>query len=269
MPRAHRYYLPGHIWHLTHRCHNREFLLQEPTVRRQWIGWVRKAQTKYGLIVLGYVVTCNHIHLLVQDSGESDVIAKSMQLIQGQSAQQYNRKTGRQSAFWSDRYHATAVDSGTHLLRCLIYIDLNMVRAGVIHDPGEWYECSYREIQSDRVREGIVDRNRLAMVIGAHDINSLKEMHLRALSHAIQERELLRDSRWSESLAVGSQAFVSEFAKNLGNRIRGRVVSNSDSLESCTLRESSEVVYGEDESTFMPGDNTAEIDWPSPAIAQD
>jgi len=28
MPRAHRYYLPGHVWHITHRCHQKEFFLK-------------------------------------------------------------------------------------------------------------------------------------------------------------------------------------------------------------------------------------------------
>ena len=28
MPRANRYFLPGHIWHITHRCHKKEFLLK-------------------------------------------------------------------------------------------------------------------------------------------------------------------------------------------------------------------------------------------------
>ena len=28
MPRAKRHYIPGQIWHLTHRCHKREFLLK-------------------------------------------------------------------------------------------------------------------------------------------------------------------------------------------------------------------------------------------------
>lgn len=29
MPRANRHYLPGQLWHITHRCHKMEFLLQE------------------------------------------------------------------------------------------------------------------------------------------------------------------------------------------------------------------------------------------------
>ena len=38
----------------------------------------------------------------------------------------------RKGAFWEDRHHATAVESGNHLLQCLVYIDLNMVRAWVV-----------------------------------------------------------------------------------------------------------------------------------------
>ncbi len=26
MPRAHRHFLPGHIWHLTHGCHMQKFI---------------------------------------------------------------------------------------------------------------------------------------------------------------------------------------------------------------------------------------------------
>jgi hypothetical protein len=35
-------------------------------------------------------------------------------------------------AFWQDRYHATAIETGEHLWRCLVYVCLNMVRAGVV-----------------------------------------------------------------------------------------------------------------------------------------
>ncbi|MBZ5555222.1 MAG: hypothetical protein LAO21_21125 [Acidobacteriia bacterium] len=40
MARAHRHYLPGQIWHLTHRCHERRLLLQFIHDRQAWIGWL-------------------------------------------------------------------------------------------------------------------------------------------------------------------------------------------------------------------------------------
>ena len=52
-----------------------------------------------------------------------------MQLIAGRTAQEYNQRKDRQGAFWEDRYHATAIEADGHLHRCLIYIDLNMIRA--------------------------------------------------------------------------------------------------------------------------------------------
>ena len=52
----------------------------------------------------------------------SDVIADSMQLIAGRTAQEYNQRKDRQGAFWEDRYHATAIEADERLHRCLIYI---------------------------------------------------------------------------------------------------------------------------------------------------
>jgi Transposase IS200 like len=79
---------------------------------------------------LNYIATSNHIHLLVFDRGEREVIPRSMQLVAGRTGQQYNQRRNRKGAFWEDRYHATAVETNEHLIQCLVYMDLNMVRAG-------------------------------------------------------------------------------------------------------------------------------------------
>jgi putative transposase len=84
--------------------------------------------------VLDYTVTSNYIHLLVKDTGPN-IIAQSMQLIAGRTAQEYNHRKRRQGAFWEDRYHATVIEIDEYLNRCLVYIDLNMVRAGVVNHP--------------------------------------------------------------------------------------------------------------------------------------
>jgi REP element-mobilizing transposase RayT len=36
MPRATRHFLPGYVWHITHHCHKREFLLQVEAVPRRF-----------------------------------------------------------------------------------------------------------------------------------------------------------------------------------------------------------------------------------------
>jgi putative transposase len=113
MSRANRYDLPGLVWHITHRCHNRDFLLKFRKDRDRYRHWLYEAKKRYGLILLNYTLTCNHIHLLAYDSGEHGVIERSMQLAEGRIAQEYNKRQGRFGAFWQDRYHATAVNQAS------------------------------------------------------------------------------------------------------------------------------------------------------------
>jgi REP element-mobilizing transposase RayT len=140
MPRANRHFLPDCLWHTTHRCHQRKFLLKFARDRRRYLHWLFEAKKRFGLWVLDYMVTSNHVHLLVRDTGP-DVIAKSMQLIAGRTAQDYNQRKNRQGAFGEDRYHATAIEADEHLHRCLVYIDLNMVRAGRVNHPRLKKQC--------------------------------------------------------------------------------------------------------------------------------
>ena len=60
MPRANRYHLPHYVWHLTHRCHRRQFLLKFARDRDAWVRWLYAARKRHGLCVLDYTVTSNH-----------------------------------------------------------------------------------------------------------------------------------------------------------------------------------------------------------------
>jgi putative transposase len=93
--------MPGHIWHITHRCRKQVFLQKFSRDRERW-------------------------------------------------------------CYWEDRYFATAMDADDYLARCLIYIDMNIVRAGVVTHPGKWKHSAYHEIQSPPKRYRIIDRIVLA-----------------------------------------------------------------------------------------------------------
>ena len=43
MPRANRHFLPGYVWHITHRCHRKSFLLKFARDRRAYLHWVLEA----------------------------------------------------------------------------------------------------------------------------------------------------------------------------------------------------------------------------------
>jgi REP-associated tyrosine transposase len=110
------------------------------------LQWLFEAKKRYGLVILNYAVTSNHIHLIAYDSSDQNVIPRSMQLVAGRTGQEYNIRKRRKGAFWEDRYHATAIQDDDHLIRCLVYIVLNMVRTGVVKHPSEWPFCGHNEI---------------------------------------------------------------------------------------------------------------------------
>jgi putative transposase len=242
MARAKRHYLPGHVWHITHRCHKREFLLRFPRDRRRWIEWLYQAKKKYhGLSVLNYMVTSNHIHLLVFDDGGRNVIPDSIKLIAGRTGQEYNVRKNRKGAFWEDRYHATAVESNRYLRQCISYIDMNMVRAGVVKHPSSWKFCGYNEIQSPRKRKGIIDFDRLMELLGFENYAELKGAHFKWVESKLQADSSEAESKWTQSIAVGSETFIEKIKKALGFRARGRKITSSD--DTFELREG-QVSYG-------------------------
>lgn len=237
MPRANRHYIPGYVWHITHRCHKKEFLLKFAKDRRSWQQWLYEAKKRYGLSVLSYTVTSNHNHLLVKDNSEGDVIPDSMQLIAGRLGQEYNQRKGRKGAFWEDRYHATAVETDKHLIQCLIYIDMNMVRAGVVQHPIEWPHGGYQEIQSPRERYAIIDIETLKELLNYRTQTELAEAYRGWIDEAVAKGNRVREARWTQSIAVGSETFVISTKEKLGIRAKGRTVIGSDG--SCELREAS------------------------------
>jgi len=235
MPRANRHSIAGQVWHLTHRCHKREWLLKFSRDRQRWIHWLFKARQRYGLCVLNYLVTSNHIHLLVHDQGRKE-IAKSMQLVAGRTAQEYNQRKNRRGAFWEDRYHATAVQTDSHLASCMTYIDLNMVRAGVAQHPLEWTHCGMYELMYPPMRKNRLDTAALQQMFDQPSVDALKKLLISRSRIKQASGPLGREGIWSEAVMVGDESFVRSQQQMLKTRYPGLdVVDEQD--DNFSLRE--------------------------------
>lgn len=228
MPRANRYHIPGCIWHITQRCHKKEFLLKFVRDRRRWLRWLFEARKRYGLSILNYMVTSNHIHLLVVDGEDGWTFPRAMQLVAGRTAQEYNQRKQRKGAFWEDRYHATAVQAGKHLAQCMAYIDLNMVRAGVVRHPSDWECCGYKEIQNPPERYRIIDRNRAAELLALSGLEKLARQQRTWVEANFKGDGSIRESKWTESIAVGDQSFVENTMERLGVKAIHRKITEEN-----------------------------------------
>jgi putative transposase len=188
------------------------------------MAWLFEARKRYGLSILNYMVTSNHVHLLVSGDSDRDTIPKSIQLLAGKTGQEYNQRKKRKGAFWEDRYHATAIEDDVHLARCMVYVDMNMVRAGVVKDPEEWSFCGYNEIQHPPKRYGLVDTLKVIALLQMRDLEELQESRKHWVEEALESENHSRESKWTESIAVGSEGFVESTKDRLGIRAKGRKV---------------------------------------------
>lgn len=238
MPRANRYLIDGQIYHLTHRCHNREHLLQFARDREVYRRWLREGCRRYAVAVLGFEITCNHGHLLASASSAS-AISAMMGLVEGAIASHYNRRKGRRGGFWEGRFHATLIESGEYLWNCLKYIDLNMWRAGAVADPLEWEWCGMRELMGLRQRYRLVDQAMLLRALGDQTLETFRKRYRQEVAATIEQGRIAREPVWTESLAVGSEQFVHAMAMRWEQRRRLRTESlaTADGLELWTIRD--------------------------------
>ena len=168
------------------------------------------------------MITSNHIHLLAADSGKREVIPKSMQLVAGRTGQEYNQRKGRKgAAYWEDRYHAKAVESGKHLSRCIACIDANTVRAGVVDHPSMWLFSGYNEIQKPKRKNILIDYERLQGLFGAEPYDQLRNSHKGWIEEYLVNRLKRREDIWADSIAVGSKSKVKSL---LAFKAKGRDV---------------------------------------------
>jgi putative transposase len=217
VPRANRYILPGYIYHLTHRCHDRKFLLKFAKDRDQYRRRLRHAVKKFDLALLGYNITSNHVHL-VAFSDYVEQIASVMQSAAGEFARDYNRRKKRSGAYWEGRYHATIVDSGKYFWDCLKYVELNMVRCGVVKHPREWEWSGYGELVGQRKRNSLLNIPKLLELLGQPSLEDFRKQFEYSLVETMANDQAKGEEKWTQCLAVGSREFVEEIEPRVRNR---------------------------------------------------
>lgn len=201
---------------------------------------LRDRVMRHDLSLLSYCITSNHVHLLLRpDPGRSDALdtlSRFLQSLEGDFSLAYNRRKKRQNAFWGDRYHATMIDSGAYLWRCLVYIDLNMVRAGVVKHPRDWEWTAYQELAGLRERYRVLDLPVLLEQLGARSVSAFRENYQHCIEEALGQ-EQARDAKWTESLAVGSEEFVGRVGGLVRNRMKLELVEDRRDKATWLVRE--------------------------------
>lgn len=122
------------------------------------------------------------------------------------------------------------MDTEEYLARCMAYIDLNMVRAGVVKHHAGWDTCGYREIQAPLPRYGVIDQRKLMDLFCVMKFETYQKLNHSWVEDALGAEEQQRDDIWTESLAAGSIGFIQSIKNKLGMKVRYRDIANSGNI---------------------------------------
>jgi putative transposase len=135
------------------------------------------------------------------------------------------------------------VEEGIYLWRCLCYIELNMVRAGVVSHPGEWEWVGYHEIMGERKRNRLLDLERLCWRLGTEDLGTVQTNLEEGLVEALAREQVRREPCWRESLVVGSTGFVARMQPLI---VSGQETEIVEAANGVWALQEKEVPYGEE-----------------------
>lgn len=229
MGRANRLTVEGGIFHVTHRCHNRAYLLKFAKDREGYRRKLREGLAEFSVSLLDYAITCNHVHLLIDTTDKSE-LSGFMRKVAGEFARNYNRRKQRMNAFWGDNFHATLVEDGRYFYECLLYIELNMVRCGVGRHPRDWPWVGYHEIMGCRKRYRLVDLDRLCWRMRAASLEKVQRNLEAGIAEKIARDEMKRMEHWTQSLCVGSRSFVEQSQGKIFTRLETEIFETAENL---------------------------------------
>ena len=81
----------------------------------------------------------------------------------------------------------------------------------------------------------MLDHGSILELLGADSIEALRRLRGEWVKEAIARNDLVRESKWTESVALGDKGFVETVKAKLGSRAKGRRVSGREN--DFTLRE--------------------------------
>ncbi len=172
----------GGFFHVFNRVAGapRYFPFRQQRVRRKFMRWLRYCLRICCIGCVGYVLMGNHYHLVVRAARFRRLSREKLQGyaqarwgrlwrlrtrfwsderwlrfnrqifslevfmrdLQGPFASWFNRHFDRRGHLWAHRYKCVKLQDCRSLRECLLYIELNPVRAGLCKRPEQWKESS-------------------------------------------------------------------------------------------------------------------------------
>lgn len=143
MARLARLTVPGYPHHVIQRGNNRQVIVKSDADRACLLDLLSENARKHQVALHAYVLMDNHFHLLLTPE-TAEGVPLMMQAVGRRYVRYFNDLHHRTGTLWEGRYKSTLIQTERYLLACMVYMDLNPVRAGMVSDPGSHPWSSHR-----------------------------------------------------------------------------------------------------------------------------
>jgi putative transposase len=219
VPNSSRFRLANIPLHIVQRGNNGEDCFRDDEDFLEYLGRLAAASRKFDVAVHAYVLMTNHVHLLATPTS-LDGVGKRLQAVGSAYVPIFNARHHRSGTLWDGRFYSSLVGSDSYLWNCHRYIELNPVRAGLVHEPGRYRWSSFPR-NAMGSPDSVVTPHPAYHALGANAAAAYLEMFGDALADqtVIEIRETIR-----RELAFGSEAFLDdlEVRANRSSRPKAR-----------------------------------------------
>ena len=142
MARLPRLTLADQPHHVLQRGNNRQPIFVDDADRERMLTLLAENVSRWDIALHAYVLMDNHFHLLATPS-TADGLPRFMQSVGRGYVRWFNDRHARTGTLWEGRYRSTVVQAERWLLPCMVSIDLNPVRAGLVADASAYRWSSH------------------------------------------------------------------------------------------------------------------------------
>lgn len=149
MARLARLTLPGHVHHVIQRGNNRQAVFAQSADYTYFLDLMGAAARKFSVALHAYVLMPNHFHVLATPE-TAEGLPQMMQSLGRDYVRYFNRTQKRTGTLWEGRYRSTIIQSDPYLLACMVSMDVNPVRAGLVQQAADYPWSSYMHYVGQR-----------------------------------------------------------------------------------------------------------------------
>jgi len=198
-------------YHVISRTVLKTFLLDDEA-RETFLGILRMLARVYFVRVVTFSLMSNHFHLIVrmlpgEEVSDKDVeerfnnyynegkqrrnwrpyykeeaeryrrrfgdLSRFVQDLKQRFSRWYNRKMDNEGHVWSDRFRSVMLEDGRALLACMVYVELNSIRAGLVERPEDFRYSGLSQLVSGGRSSAWLDHETLTRLLSPSSLTSL------------------------------------------------------------------------------------------------